>query len=47
MFFEHWIHNRIKETFNSNPEFRQFTEKDELTEIGREDIEAYLDSTRR
>jgi len=41
MFFEEWIHNRIKDTFNSNPEFRHFTGREALTEVTRKDIEAY------
>jgi phenylacetate-CoA ligase len=41
MFFEEWIHNRIKDTFNNDPEFRQFTGKKDLTEVSRKDIEAY------
>ncbi len=41
MFFEEWIHNKIKDNFNNDPEFRQFTGKESLTEVTREDIEAY------
>ncbi|MCP4725686.1 MAG: hypothetical protein GY863_11650, partial [bacterium] len=41
MIFEEWIHNRIKESFNNDPEFRQFTGKESLTDVTREDIEAY------
>ena len=41
MIFEEWIHNRIKETFNRDLEFRRFTGKESLTEVHREDIEAY------
>jgi len=39
--FEEWIHNRIKETFKSDPEFRQFMGKGSLPDVTREDIEAY------
>ena len=41
MIFENWIHNRIKKTFDHDPDFRQFTGKGDLTKVLREDIEAY------
>ncbi len=41
MFFEEWTHHRIKDAFNNDPEFRQFVGKERLTEVKREDIEAY------
>ena len=41
MIFEEWIHNRIRETFHNDPEFRRFTGKDNLKKVTREDIEAF------
>ena len=41
MFFEKWIHAKIKDSFYSDPEFRRFTGKKYLTEVSRKDIDAY------
>jgi len=41
MIFEEWIHNRIRDTFNSDPEFRRFTGKEGLNDVSREDIETF------
>ncbi|MBW1768550.1 MAG: phenylacetate--CoA ligase family protein [Deltaproteobacteria bacterium] len=41
MIFEEWIHNRIRETFNIDPEFRQFIGKENLDAVTRKDIEAF------
>lgn len=41
MFFEEWIHNRIRDAFNRDPEFRRFTGNDEIIKVKREDIEAF------
>ena len=41
MIFEEWIHNRIRDTFDIDEEFRQFTGKTYLEEVTREDIEAF------
>jgi phenylacetate-coenzyme A ligase PaaK-like adenylate-forming protein len=41
MIFEKWIHNRIKDTFNLESEFRQFTGKEDLKTITQQDIEAF------
>ncbi len=41
MIFESWIHNRIKQTFDNDSEFRQFLGKENLEQVSRKDIEAY------
>ena len=41
MIFEEWIHNRIREAFNKDPEFRQFTGKEDIKQVTREDIETF------
>jgi phenylacetate-CoA ligase len=41
MIFEEWIHNRIRDTFNIDTEFRQFTGKKDLEEVTRQDIENF------
>ncbi|MEW6616696.1 MAG: DVU_1553 family AMP-dependent CoA ligase [Thermodesulfobacteriota bacterium] len=41
MFFEEWIHNKIRKTFKKNPEYRKFTGKENLQEINRQDVEKF------